>query len=181
MGLKKRLEFLFALLAVLATASLVRDLLGARAIAAYDRAVTAENYEAAAAYPGDAGRFAAAHAAQRAGRHQEARQLYARLEQGADPALRVAALYNAGNTYLEEAIGLDLEREADRAVPLLELAKRSYRDALRLDPDTWDARYNLERALALLPDAVEKQVIEVEGRQSPVRTVIGGEADAPWP
>lgn len=181
MALKKHLGFVLALLAAVAAACLARELLRARAIAAYDRAVTAERYELAAAYPGDIGRYAAAYAAQHVGRYQDAREIYAGLEHAAAPALRVAALYNAGNTYLEQAIAIGLAQEADRAVPLLELAKRSYRDALRLDPGAWDARYNLERALALLPDAVEKQVIEVEGRQSPVRTVIGGEADSPWP
>ena len=52
-------------------------------------------------------------------------------------------------------------READRIVaqsdwvrarPLLELAKATYREALRLDPGRWDARYNLERALRAAPE-----------------------------
>jgi mxaK protein len=38
------------------------------------------------------------------------------------------------------------------ARPLLELAKETYREALRLDPGQWDARYNLERALRLAPE-----------------------------
>lgn len=181
MGLKRRLRLVLVLVAAGAALSLGRDLIRYREVAAYARAVAAERYDLAAAYPGDVGRFAKAYAAQRAGRQQEAREIYGLLEHSAEPRLRVAALYNAGNTYLEQAAGLDLERDADRAVPLIELAKRSYRDALARDPELWDARYNLERALALLPDAYEKQVIEVEGRQSPVRTVIGGDADSPWP
>ncbi|MDO9314605.1 MAG: MxaK protein, partial [Burkholderiaceae bacterium] len=38
------------------------------------------------------------------------------------------------------------------ALPLIELAKETYRELLRADPDNWAARYNLERAQRLLPD-----------------------------
>jgi len=37
-------------------------------------------------------------------------------------------------------------------VPLIELAKETYREVLRHDPRHWPARYNLERAQRLLPD-----------------------------
>jgi mxaK protein len=37
-------------------------------------------------------------------------------------------------------------------VPLIELAKETYREVLRHDPGHWSARYNLERAQRLLPD-----------------------------
>ena len=42
-----------------------------------------------------------------------------------------------------------------QSLPLLELAKQGYRDVLRDDPQQWDARYNLERALRLAPEAEE--------------------------
>lgn len=181
MGVKRYLPVLCVLTALLAAAGLWRELGQGRAIAAYNLAVLQDRPAEAASLPGDAGRFAAAYAAQIDGRHQEARLIYSRLERSRHARLRVAALYNTGNTYLEQASAIDMKSDADRAVPLIELAKRSYRDALALDPAHWDARYNLERALQLLPDAYDKKVIEVDGRQSPVRTVVGGDADSPWP
>lgn len=181
MGMRRRARSMCIGLALVAAAGLLHELLRQREASAYNAAVRAERNADAARHPGDIGRFAAAYAAQREGRYQDARLIYSALERSADRSLRVAALYNAGNTYLEEAAGIDMKTAADRVVPLIELAKRSYREALALDPDQWDARYNLERALLLLPDAYDKKVVEVEGRQSPVRTVIGGEAEAPWP
>ncbi|MDB6044968.1 MAG: putative mxaK-like protein [Gammaproteobacteria bacterium] len=65
--------------------------------------------------------------------------------------LRQIALYDLGNLHLRQALknGLD---DAAQSVPLTELAKQSYRDALRKDPADWDARYNLERALRIAPE-----------------------------
>jgi mxaK protein len=66
--------------------------------------------------------------------------------------LRRIALYDLGNLHLRQALQVGLEDEA-QSLPLLELAKQSYRDLLRRDPDDWDARYNLERALRLAPES----------------------------
>lgn len=181
MGMRRRAQIFSVGVALVAAAGLLRESIRQYQAGTYNAALRTDRLADAARHPGDSGRFAAAYAAQREARYQDARLIYSALEHGTDRALRVAALYNAGNTYLEEAAGIDMQTAADRVVPLIELAKRSYREALALDPAQWDARYNLERALLLLPDAYDKKVVEVEGRQSPVRTVIGGEADAPWP
>jgi len=58
--------------------------------------------------------------------------------------LSTSALYNAGNLQLREALKEESGTSV-RALPLIELAKQSYRGALRRDPHSWDARYNLER------------------------------------
>jgi mxaK protein len=81
-------------------------------------------------------------------------KLYKGLSQNDRGDLKHAALYNLGNLYLRQA----LKDGADRALeslPLIELAKQSYRDLLRDDPNDWDARYNLERALWLAPELSE--------------------------
>ena len=65
--------------------------------------------------------------------------------------LRRIALYDLGNLHLHQALQAGLSDEA-QALPLIELAKQSYRDLLRKDPNDWDARYNLERALRLAPE-----------------------------
>lgn len=67
-------------------------------------------------------------------------------------AERRDAFYNSGNLFLREALALQGDDAPIRRMPLLELAKKSYRDALRLDPGFWDAKYNLERALRLAPE-----------------------------
>src|SRR5262249_547188 len=62
--------------------------------------------------------------------------------------LREGARYNLGNLHLREALAHG-EADVANALPLVELAKQRYRDALRERPDDWEARYNLERALWL--------------------------------
>jgi len=66
--------------------------------------------------------------------------------------LRRIALYDLGNLHLRQALQVGLDDEA-QSLPLLELAKQSYRDLLRRDPNDWDARYNLERTLRLAPES----------------------------
>jgi mxaK protein len=97
-------------------------------------------------------RFARALAWSREGNFEAALQAYKGLSQSDDPALSLGALYNLGNLQLRAALkhGPD---SALRSLPLIELAKQSYRDLLRRNPQDWDARYNLERALRLAPAA----------------------------
>jgi len=103
-------------------------------------------------------RFAHALALARAGHYEAALAAHKALLQGERGALRHAVLYNLGNLHLHEALKNGTARAND-ALPLVELAKQSFRDALRDDPADWDARYNLERALALAPE-VDEQVDE---------------------
>jgi mxaK protein len=68
--------------------------------------------------------------------------------------LRRIALYDLGNLNLRHALQAGIADDA-QSLPLTELAKQSYRDLLRRDPNDWDARYNLERALRLAPEEDE--------------------------
>ncbi|MGB8337889.1 MAG: hypothetical protein WCE88_12370 [Burkholderiales bacterium] len=81
--------------------------------------------------------------------------LYKSLESESDLALRNDARFNSGNLYMRKAQALKDTPLAAQAVSLVELAKQSYREVLRADPQYWDARYNLERALHAQPDADE--------------------------
>jgi mxaK protein len=102
--------------------------------------------------------FAGAARVGAAGDYLRALTLYKRAAQDAPPALQLAARYNSANLHLREAMRLRESGDATgmtQSLPLLELAKQGYRDVLRDDPQQWDARYNLERALRLAPEIEE--------------------------
>ena len=67
-----------------------------------------------------------------------------------DEMLKASAHYNRGNINLRQA--QTLQTEDPKIIPLIELAKQDYRTALLLKPDLWDARYNLELALNIVPE-----------------------------
>ncbi len=89
-----------------------------------------------------------------------ARLLGSLIEPGRVDDIGRAALFNLGNLHLRQALdrpaGPGAPATPDPATgPLVELAKQRYRDLLRLAPDDWDARHNLERALRLAPEEQE--------------------------
>lgn len=97
--------------------------------------------------------FAHALALDRAGRHDDALAAYAEAEVLGNETLRHAVRVNVANLYLRRGIAAAAdEGNAQRAMVLIQLAKAGYRRALRDDPDDWNARYNLELALRVLPD-----------------------------
>jgi mxaK protein len=65
---------------------------------------------------------------------------------------RAISRYNLGNTYLEQAIEMAESMQINEATSLAGLAKQAYRQALALDSKNWDAKYNLEVAMRLLPE-----------------------------
>lgn len=96
--------------------------------------------------------FAQAYLQAQKGSHDDAIALYKRVESSASRALMLAAKYNRGNRYLTQALELDDEAAKQLGLPLAEMAKYTYRAVLRAEPSAWDAKYNLERALRLVPD-----------------------------
>ena len=87
-----------------------------------------------------------------AGSGDAALELYRQVEAEGSEQLRRIARYDTANLYMRQA-QQEIERgEQGRAVPLIELAKGIYRGLLRDDPVDWDLRYNLERAVRLLPE-----------------------------
>ncbi|QSA97378.1 MxaK protein [Methylococcus sp. EFPC2] len=90
------------------------------------------------------------------GRYDDALDIYARVSDSEEVEVRQAALYDLGNLQLRRAAELAEKLETRRAVPLLELAKAAYRGALALDPGDWDAKYNLEFAMRLLPEMARR-------------------------
>lgn len=91
---------------------------------------------------------------------ESALRLYRSLE--GDSPLGQAARYNSANLLLRQAIVVQAGAEPGKAIALIELAKESLRNVLRIDSQHWEARYNLERAQRLLPDPEEMDVAPAE-------------------
>lgn len=139
----------------------------ARWSAARARAGTGEPVPPLAADAGGpAALLARATALARLGHDEEALADYRQVEAGKDPALRRLARINSANLHLRQAMAWIGSGDRDRALPLLELAKGLYRRLLAEDAGNadhadsigiadggdWDLRYNLERAIRLLPE-----------------------------
>jgi len=72
-----------------------------------------------------------------------------------DPALRARAKYAIANIHFESAIAsTNIEHGGShrRAVERVLLAREAYKEALRIKPDMYDARYNLELIDRLSPE-----------------------------
>ena len=102
--------------------------------------------------------FAKAHALSRSGDTQEALRLYGSLTDAGEPRFRARVRYNLGTLYLEDAAKLWNAKgvlEYVRVNTLVAAAKEQLREALRLEPELWDARYNLEYAYRITPPPKE--------------------------
>ena len=148
-----------------------------RAIAA-TRTANVAQLAAAPVEEAPAARLARAVALSAAGRAAEAGRLFNELAQGQVPDdVRRAALFDLANLNLREAAGADASGPV-RSRPLIELAKTRYRDLLRDDAADPGARYNLERALRLAPEATDEPEADqdIEQRRSvQVRGAVGQE------
>lgn len=96
--------------------------------------------------------FARAHFLLKRDRLDEAQLLLDQANFRADDKTRVAMLYDGGNARLRASFA-DVENgKFERATSLVNLAKADYNEALRLDPQAWDVKYNLDVAARLVRD-----------------------------
>lgn len=115
--------------------------------------------------------FAAARAQAGRGNEPEALRLYNSVVRQGAPEFQERVHYNIANLHLREAarlwnaVGV---LEYARVNTLVELAKENYRAALRLHPDNWDARYNLEYAFRITPPPKERAKSDFQGSKSSV-------------
>lgn len=112
------------------------------------------------------GRFATAYGLQQQGEFEEAIRAYGEVEPD-DAELAAAVRFNLANLYLRRALALEGDASRDLVMPLIEMAKENYRELLRRDSQHWNAKYNLELALALFPD---QEVQESEDDIMPERS-----------
>ena len=112
--------------------------------------------------------FANAYVYQQKGEFEQALQTYAHIETADHAEFSAAVKYNMANLYLQKASLAEQRGDHDLVIPLIELAKQIYRELLRENSNDWQAKYNLERALQLLPDVEEQQPAdEVMPERSP--------------
>ena len=111
--------------------------------------------------------FAQAYALAASGAEEAALHRYRSLQD--DSALGQSARYNSANLLMRQAIEVRNGIEPGKAIPLIELTKEIYRDVLRVDPQHWDARYNLERAQRLLADPDELEAAPPESKRDAER------------
>lgn len=108
--------------------------------------------------------FARLHFLTTRARLDEAQPLLNQLLGRDDRRIAVAALYDMANARLRAALDHLESGRIDPAVPLVRLAKENYRRALTLDPQFWDAKYNLDVAMRLVRDFPQ---IDAEGEEIP--------------
>lgn len=174
-------RYLLTIVAVASGAGLVAALEQHWDLSRYNQALARADYAGAAGFAGDHGSFAEAYGLLLEGDVDKARVLYGDIARSDHAALRAAAFYNLGNSYMQQVRQMDIAKDADRALPLVELAKANYRKSLAIDSENWDARRNLQNALRLLPDANPRVPMEVEGRRGAVRTVTSADAEKNYP
>ncbi len=85
-------------------------------------------------------------------RYKEAQASLSLIINQGSQKMQAISRYNLGNTYLAQAIELAESMQINEATALTALAKQAYRQALALDSRYWDAKYNLEVAMRLLPE-----------------------------
>lgn len=113
--------------------------------------------------------FAQAYLHAQKGDREHAIALYKQVEVASDVALARAAKYNRANGYLFKAMELSATDNPNSGIPLAELAKDTYRFLLRSNPGDWDAKYNLERALRLVPDPDDSDDVDLPPPQQSER------------
>lgn len=111
--------------------------------------------------------FARAYYLLKRDRLDEAQVLLDQANFRADAKTRVLMLYDAGNTRLRASLEAIERGKFDRATSLVNLAKEDYNQALRLDPQAWDVKYNLDVAARLVRDLPQIAPSEEPLQQEP--------------
>lgn len=154
MSATRRLFLLPALLALVLSAGIVYELYRLKSAQRFNAALERDAF-LEVSLRSARGRFATAYGLQQQGEFEGAIRAYGEVEPD-DAGLAAAVRFNLANLYLRRALALEGEESQDLVIPLIEMAKEKYRELLRRDSQHWDAKYNLELALARLPDLEEQ-------------------------
>lgn len=86
------------------------------------------------------------------GRIDEAQALAEALARRGDQDVYAKLLFNLGNARLRQAFELISNGDLSSPTPIVNLAKQDYRRALEIEPEDWNAKYNLDVAMRLVRD-----------------------------
>jgi mxaK protein len=81
----------------------------------------------------------------------------------APPAVQAPLEYALGNAYMRQALARMRRTPFWKIKPIFAVAKSAYRQAIQLDPDNWDARYNYAIASMFLRESEHAQPTIGEG------------------
>ncbi|WP_424363692.1 MxaK protein [Methylocystis parvus] len=85
-------------------------------------------------------------------RLDQARAFLEALDRSGDEPSRARAHYLVANALLRAALEHIEKSELEAAGPFVNLSKHEYRRALKLDPEFWDAKFNMDVAARLVRD-----------------------------
>lgn len=121
-------------------------------------------------------RLARAHYLKQKHRYDDALSTLGLIIDKGDRFFQAKVHYNLGNIYLEQAVSNVETQNINAALPLAGLAKQSYRQSLKLDSQNWDAKYNLEVAMRLLPemDKINSPDDSVNNQKTQLWTTVPG-------
>lgn len=148
----KKLTWLFAVIAIAATASSLYFFNRIQQIEAFNEAIGAgkppktdlQSFEA---------KFSTAYWLAQNERYKEATLLFNKALNGATTEQKAAIQYNLGNIFFRRGLIINGTSMTvrDEAEYLFRQAKTAYQQSLRLDHSNWGARHNLDRLLTMLP------------------------------
>jgi len=148
----KKLTWLFALVAITATASALYNFSRMQQIETFNEAISAgkppksdlQSFEA---------KFATAYWLAKNERYKEATLLFNKALNSATTEQKAAIHYNLGNIFFLRGLIINGTSMTvrDEAEYLLRQAKTAYLQSLRFDNSNWGARHNLDRLLTMLP------------------------------
>jgi len=148
----KKLTWLFALIAIIATASVVYSFSRMQQIEAFNHAIS-EGKPPKSDLQSFEAKFATAYWLAKNERYKEATLLFNKALNGASNEQKAAIHYNLGNIFFLRGLIINGTSMTvrDEAEYLLRQAKTAYLQSLRLDNSNWGARHNLDRLLTMLP------------------------------
>lgn len=146
------ITWLLVIIVLLSTASSIYLYLRIQKIDAFNYAISTGKQPKTDAQSFEA-KFATAYWLANNERYKEATLLFNNLQNTATPIQKAAIQFNLGNIFFKRGLFINGTSMTvrDEAEYLFRQAKTAYQQSLRLNPDDWGARHNLDRILTMMP------------------------------
>jgi mxaK protein len=100
-------------------------------------------------------------------RLDDAQTLLSSAETHIEPGVRARALYNLANERTRQGAEFVRKGDLDHAAALINVAKSQYRLALKLKPEDWNTKYNLDVAMRIVRDLPQADNIPNQQQETP--------------